>query len=346
MKSDKLTSSNYNTGKVNEKLKGHHRVETWNGSNQLLGRKTSHAISQSRQSLQNSTSNKTSKGYQAYLTSKRTTNHIRKKTTAVSSEQDKNHLLAGSKSACKLVGSSQKQDTGFETTTKDSRLSLNSLAPETKYLTKPQNRNTFDKTSNISKSTLSKKLSTPKNANREPNYKTSGILTARTVHTDSVQVTERVVQKSERKIPRKDYSNKNSLETRNPRIFAKKLRTKSRGEFIPTKENSSNSSKVSNKCQSSISKSNSRTKERVVITKHQKKKSAAVPTRSTTTLYANKSEYEKKRNSKAIISAMKPSVSTATLESRLSTNLQNKCDSNIRYPLFDKELKDSSYHQK
>lgn len=346
MKSDKLTSANYKTGSINEKLKGHHRVETWNGSNQLLGRKTSHAISQSRQSLQNSTSNKASKGYQAYLTSKRTTNHIRKKTTAASSEQDKNHLLTGSKSACKLIGSGRKQDTGFETVTKDSRLSLNSLAPETKYLTKPQNRNTFDKSSNISKSALSKKLSTPKNASKEPSYKTSGVLTARTVHTESVQTIDKVIQKSERKIPRKDYSDKNSLEVRNPRIFAKKLRTKSRGEFIQTKESSSNSSKVSNKCQSSISKSNSRTKDKVASTKHQKKKSAAVPTRSTTALYSNKSEYEKKRNSKAIISAMKPSVSAATLESRLSTNLQNKFDSSIKYPLFDKELKDSSYHQK
>ena len=98
LKSDKISSTNYKTGTTNEKVKSHNRAETWNGTNQLQNRKGSNAIL-NRQRLQSSTSNKVSKGYQAYLTSKRTTNHTRKKTTVTSSEQDKNHLLAGSKSA-------------------------------------------------------------------------------------------------------------------------------------------------------------------------------------------------------------------------------------------------------
>jgi hypothetical protein len=224
---------------------------------------------------------------------------------------------------------------------------MNSLAPDSKYLTKPYNRNTFDKVTFTSKSNLSRPLGTPKNSSKESNFKASGALTARTMMKEHVKAHERETQKSERKITRQEssYSHKNSSETSNPRVFIKKLRTKSRGEFIPTKENSSNSSKVSNKCQSSISKSNSRKKEKIPISKHQKKKSAAIPRRSTTSLYANKSEYEK-RNSKAVVSTMKPSASTAILESKLSNKLQSKFDLNIKYPAFDKDFKDSSYQKK
>ena len=78
MKSDKLSTSKYRTN--TEKCKGHQRIETWAG-NISTARKTSTLISKSRQSIQSNASNKVSGSYKAYLTNKRVSNHIRKKTS-------------------------------------------------------------------------------------------------------------------------------------------------------------------------------------------------------------------------------------------------------------------------
>jgi len=109
-----------------------------------------------------------------------------------------------------------------------------------------------------------------------------------------------------------------SSKTRRNKVFTKKLRTQSKGEVVTGKGSSANSSKSSNKALSNLSKSNSRRKERKGSSKHMKKKSAAIPTRSTKALYLNKSEYERKRNSKAIIGGIQPSSSAANINWRYS----------------------------
>ncbi len=165
------------------------------------------------------------------------------------------------------------------------------------------------------KSDISKKISTPTGNGMAMK---SGAYTTRTATSESTQP---VLLKSERKVLRKGYGgNMSSSETRRPKMFSKKLRTKSRGENIPTKENSSTSSKNSNKCLSNLSKSNSRKKDKVGSSKHFKKKSVVIPTRKTKALYSNKSEYEKKRNSKATSSIIKPSSSAANLDTKKINN--------------------------
>ena len=324
---DKFTTKNYNTGVKDDKGKGHYRGETWTNA-QYLGRKTSNTGSKSRQSLQNSTSSNFNKGYKAYLTNKRVITHSRKKNSIgqLNPELTSAKVLSGSQSVSKLGKGILKTKSGFDSVRKEQRQSLNKLDSGGKYLNKPQNRKFYEKNNYISKSEIAKKLSTPTNISKDPqSFKTSGILTARTVEKDKVDIP---IQKSEKKESRKGYGcNMTSSETRRTKLFTKKLRTKSRGEVIVNKETSSNSSKTSNKCLSSISKSNSRRKDKVGSSKHMKKKSAAIPTRSTKALYSNKSDYDKKRNEKAIVGLMKPSSSAANIETRYSARiLANKRD--------------------
>lgn len=263
---------------------------------------------------------------------KKTSNHSRKKASIASVNTDKvsNKIMIGSKSATKLSRGISRPDSAFGGANKESRQSLNALAPEAKYLTKPTNRKMYEPPSYIMRKNPSNTLSTPTNYSKENSFKTSGILTARTVV---------------KPIPEADL--KSIKEHRQPRITYKKLRTKSRGEVIANKESSSNSSKISAKCPSSLSKSNSRRKEKIGSTKHQKKKSAAIPTRTTKALYSNKSEYDKKRNSKAVISSMKPSSSASNIEPKSSRIVySSKLDSKIKYPTYDKQSKDASYQGK
>lgn len=333
LKSDRIHTENYKTNNKEERVKGHQRIETWNG-NTMLNRKGSNIISQSRQSVQGDTSTKISKGYKAYLTNKRTSNHSRKKTSIVSGNADSEIVktMAGSKSASKLSRVSQRPESAFENRVKGSRQSLNALAPESKYLTKPSYK---AKNSDIHK------LDTPTNFSKEGSFKTTGILTARTTVKQSVETEAR---KSERKFVKNDYNYKlNPSQSRHKRVMSKKLRSKGKIDGILTKETSSNSSN----CPSSLSKSTSRKKEGIANTKHQKKKSAAIPTRTTKALYSNKAEYEKKRESKVVLNTLKPSFSTSKIDTRISSTIMPaKVDSNIKYPTYDKLPADSSYQRK
>lgn len=338
LKSDRIHTNSYKTINREERVKGHQRIETWNG-NTLLNRKGSNVISQNRQSMQGDTSTKVSKGYKAYLTNKRASNHSRKKTSIVSGTTDSEvaKTMAGSKnfeinSASKLSRVSQRPESAFENRVKGSRQSLNALAPETKYLTKP-----LDKAKNGEMN----KLETPTNFSKEGAFKTTGILTARTTMKQPVEIE---AQRSERKFVKNDSNYKlKPSQTRHKRVMSKKVRSKGKIDGILTKESSSNSSN----CPSSLSKSTSRKKEGITNTKHQKKKSAAIPTRTTKALYSNKAEYEKKRESKVVLNTLKPSFSTSKIDTRIATTIMPaKVDTNIKYPTYDKLPAESSYQRK
>jgi hypothetical protein len=283
--------------------------------------------------LQNPQTNKSAKGYQAYLTSQKPSSHFRKKTSLVGNKNDKFGVkpLIGSKSAAKLGKLNQRSESAFEMQNKESRQSLNTLSTEAKYLTKPVNRRQVDKPCYMTKSTLSKPLETSNKYSNNSNFKTSGILTTRTISKPNI---ESKPQLSDKKYRPREYEYKlDTAGCHQDRITYKKLRTKSKGEIKPLKESSTNSSKTSLKCPSSISKSTSRQKGKQSCPKHSKKKSAAIPTRSTKALYANKSDYEKKRNSKASNPQQKTNFSSSEINGRLSASTGYKhLDKGIRYP--------------
>ena len=337
LKTEKLNLGKYNTNKNNEK--GHHRVETWAG-NQLLNRKSSAAVSQSNQNSEASSAAKLSKGYQAYLTTKRAANHSRKSTAIPSASEKVSKFLTSSKSSSKLP------ETSYKTTKpshafKSGRQSVNVIGADTKATSKP-----FSKYQKEIETSLPKPGTTPKNNKSQVNLKNSGAMTARLPEEKEVIETQPV--RYERKYARKEVG-KSSSGGRVTRGVRNKLRTKSRGEYLPSKDHSGSSSKNSNKCPSTLSKSNSRKKEGIASTKHMKKKSAAIPTRTTSTLYSNKMEYEKKRNLKATGYNMKASGSSSNIETRTSGRfVYNKSKPDIKYPTFDSSTsyKDKRDHYK
>lgn len=87
-----------------------------------------------------------------------------------------------------------------------------------------------------------------------------------------------------------------------------------------------------------------------------KKKSAAIPTRSTKALYSNKSEYERKRNSRALMGGINPTSSAVNIDTRYSgrfptTKLDTsqkskptKKNPGLKYP--NAEISNSSYNPK
>lgn len=133
--------------------------------------------------MQNPQTNKSTKGYQAYLTSQKPSAHFRKKTSLVGNKSDKFGAkpLIGSKSAAKIGKLNQRSESAFDEHNKESRQSLNTLSTEAKYLTKPINRRLVDKPSYLTKSALSKPIETSNKYSNNSNFKISGILTARTV---------------------------------------------------------------------------------------------------------------------------------------------------------------------
>jgi hypothetical protein len=308
LKSDKM--GKYKTNGKDDKSKRHQRMDTW-GGNFIHCRKASNTNSSSTSNLQNPTSGKLSKGYKAYLTTQRSTAHLRKKTSINGSknEQVGQKPLIVSKSASKIGRLSQRSDSAFDAANKYSRQSLNTLSSDVKYMTKPVNRRVYDKPNYMTKSHLSKPIETSGSYAKVAQFRTSGVLSARTTTKSDADP-----QKSERKQYRKEYQIKlDTSSNRSDRLGYKKFRTKSKGEIIAPKETSSNTSKISANCASSLSKSSSRRKDKVEISKHLKKKSVAIPTRKTKALYSNKYEYERKRNSKAIV-AMNPSSSMSSIK--------------------------------
>lgn len=137
MKSDKLSASKYRTNI--EKSKGHQRIETWTG-NISSARKTSTLISKSRQSIQSNTSSKISGSYKAYLTNKRVSNHVRKKTSLGNQQSDNTYKnLISSKSASKICKFGGNKSSTIETNMDEKRVSGMYKASD-KYLNKQANK--------------------------------------------------------------------------------------------------------------------------------------------------------------------------------------------------------------
>lgn len=185
--------------------------------------------------------------------------------------------IIASKSVSKIPRTYKRPESAMDAFNTESRQSLNLLAPESKYLIKTSDRKQYEPPSSLLRNGATSTLST------QSNFKTSGKLTARAIYTKPLN------------------DEKSSIDNRVQKNGSKKLRTKSRGEIGVPRDNSSTSSKLSSKCPSSLSKSNSQRKEKSGVSRHMKKKSAAIPTRSTKTLYSTRAEYENKRNSKAVI---------------------------------------------
>ena len=227
----------------------------------------------------------------------------------------------------------------------ESRKSLNLKWQNTKFLNKPESRKYNEKPAYLIRSGVVQNLCTPTNLEWEPGFKTSGILTARTMKQSSIGTD---IEKSEKKNIRLETDYQSSTQDqRYKRVNTKQVRGKIRKDELGGKGSSSNSSKASLNWPSSLSKSTSRRNEDVGGTKHQKKKSAAIPTRSTKALYSNNSEYEKKRNSKAAITALKPSFSTTHILSKPShETIHSKMELNIKYPIYEKLQEEKSNENK
>jgi len=253
MKSDKASATKYRSyGKVDQN-KGHQRIETWCG-NISSARKGSGVLTKSRQSLQ-SNSNKLSGGYKAYLTNKRISNHSRKKTSICAKNADKvpSKILTGSKSASKLSRASAKQENIIDTTNDNKRLS-GIYKPTENYLANPINRKLYERPSYIIKDNISKTISTPTNLITDSSIKPSGLLTSRATKQSIISDEAQIESK---KIIDRIYSK--PLDEKRPTRIKTTDKVRSKGRQDATNnESSTNSSKISLKPSSSVSKSKSR----------------------------------------------------------------------------------------
>lgn len=324
LKSDSIGAAKYRTNVANDKARGHQRIETWSG-NLSNNRKSSTIISKNRQSVQSNASNKHTGGYKAYLTNKRGSNHTRKMTSMDPEINEKQITknLGSSKSASKLSKISYKKD-NINSTQESKRLSGNYKLTE-KYLNKPLDRKVF------------KTIDTPTGFDGTHSLRTSGALTSRP-NKQSVLHSE-MANPDKASVDREGLSNDKKHTSRV--ATATKARAKNRSE---NKDSSVSSGKVSTKLATSLSKS--RVKDNTSQTKHKKKKSVMIPTRSTKALYSSKAEYAQHQNRiGSALNIMKPSYSAAAINNTSGTRSTAKIEPKIKYPTYEKLKNDSSYHK-
>lgn len=267
LNSERTSCENYSTFIKEGKLKGHQRIETWAGG--IINRKGSNAIRKNPQVPQDDASSKLSKGYTAYLTSKRITNHSRKKASvgAIGTTDIESKAIIWSKSASKLSRGNQNAENNSETNA-DSRKSLNLKSQNSKFLNKPENKKLNDRPANLVRSGVVQNIWTPTNLELESGFKTSGILTARTLKQPSIVTDTDKFKQKNAKLEAEYQSS--TQDQRWKRVNTKQIRGKARKAETGGKESSSSSSKASLNCPSSLSKSNSRRNEDIGNAKHQK----------------------------------------------------------------------------
>lgn len=145
---------------------------------------------------------------------------------------------------------------------------MNLKSQNSKFLNKPETKKYNDRPAYLVRSGVGQNIHTPTNLELESGFKTSGVLSARTLKQSSIGAnTDRQTKKNVR--IETDYQS-STQDQRVKRVDTKQIRGKMRKGEIAGKESSSSSSKASLNCPSSLSKSNSRRNDDIGNTKHQK----------------------------------------------------------------------------